>query len=265
MLVGLVVFLTAAVGVLAVTTYNLSEEVGALRQRNPVGPGRRVVAETPDSARIEKLERHTSGLLQDVERLRRKVAARPAFVPHPPAAEGAPERSEEVRIPDTEGLLTAAGRDRDQSGKFVLTDEDEELFLALEKRAQRRRRIESTTRNVMRRIDRMSQKGQIQTIPPTDRTKVENVLSRYVEAGDDLITGYLREPSDEVRALSLTDRRTQLSTARDELVAQAANELAPLLGTADATAVAEASLQSPWGRRPALGSRRMDGGRLRKG
>lgn len=265
MLVGLVVFLTAAVGVLGITIYNLSEEVGRLRQRGQAGPGRRVVAsEIPDSARIEKLERHTSGLLQEIERLRRKVAARPVVVPPPSGAADSPAGSEPVRVTDPEEHLTAFGRDRDGAGKFIITEEDEELFLALERRAQRRRRIESTTKNVMRRIDRMAQKGEIQALPVQDRAKVEGVLRRYVEAGDDLITNYLREPSAEIKALSLTDRRAQLSADRDSLVDRAAAELAPLVGSADATAVAESSLQSPWGRRPGLGSRRMDGSRLRK-
>ncbi|MHC4134186.1 MAG: hypothetical protein ACYS0K_04295 [Planctomycetota bacterium] len=263
MLVGLVVFLTAAVGVLAIATYNLSEEVGTLRQRSPAGPGRRVVVESPDTARIEKLERHTSGLLQEIDRLRRKVAVRPVVAPRPSAETGPSAGSEDARVPDSEGLLTAARRDRDPSGKFVLTDEDEELFLALEKRAQRRRRIESTTRNVMRRVERLAQKGEIQAISPTDNAKVEGVLRRYVEAGDDLISRYLREPSEDIKALSLNDRRQQLAGDRDQLVEQAALELAPLVGAADATTVAEASLQSPWGRRPER-LNRMSGGRLRK-
>jgi len=265
MLVGLVVFLTAAVGLLGITTYNLSEEVGGLRQRNQSGPGRRVVAaEAPDTARVEALERRTSGLLQEIERLRRRVAARPMVAAPRSAEAGSSAGSEDVRVADTEGLLTAARRDRDAGGKFILTEEDEELFLALEKRAQRRRRIDSTTRNVMRRIERLAQKGEIQAIPPTDTAKVEGVLKRYVEAGDDLISRYLREPSEDIRALSLNDRRAQLAAERDELVERAASELSSLVGAADATTVAETSLQSPWGRRPDRLGRRSDGGRLRK-
>lgn len=264
MLVGLVVFLTAAVGVLGITTYNLSEEVGSLRQRKPAGSGRRVVAETPDSGRIEKLEREMRLAQQEVERLRRKVAARPIVVPAPQEETGSAAGSEPIRVPDTEALLTGAGRERDAKGKFVLTDEDEELFLALEKRAQRRRRIDSTTRNVMRRIERLGQKGDIQPIPPQDKSKVEGMLRRYVEAGDDLITRYLREPPDDIKALSINDRRQQLASERDQLVERAAQELSPLLGSADAQAVADASLQSPWGRSPPNGLSRMSGGRLRK-
>ena len=263
MLVGLVVFLTAGVGVLAIATYNLSEEVGTLRGRSPAGPARRVVAESADAGRIETLERNTSRLLQEVERLRRKVAVRPVAAPRPDAATAPAAGSEDARVPDTEGMLTAGRRERDLDGKFVLTDEDEELFLALEKRAQRRRRIDSTTKNVMRRIDRMAQKGEIQAIPEQDNAKVQRVLRRYVEAGDDLISRYLREPSADIQALSLNDRRQQLAGDRDQLVEQAAAELSPLVGSTDATAVAEASLQSPWGRRPER-LNRMSGGRIRK-
>ena len=263
MLVGLVIFLTAGVGVLAIATHNLSEEVGTLRGRSPAAPARRVIAESADSGRIETLERHTSRLRQEVERLRRKVAVRPLVAP-PPGATAAPAAgSEDARVPDTEGMLTAARRERDLDGKFVLTDEDEELFLALEKRAQRRRRIDSTTKNVMRRIDRMAQKGEIQAIPAQDNAKVKVVLRRYVEAGDDLISRYLREPSADIQALSLNDRRQQLAGDRDQLVEQAAAELSPLVGSTDATSVAEASLQSPWGRRPER-LNRMSGGRVRK-
>lgn len=265
MLVGLVVFLTAAVGVLGITTYNLSEEVGSLRQRSSAGSGRRVVTETPDAERIAKLERDSSRLLQEVERLRRKVASRPLVVPPPRDEDGSSAGSEAApaRVVDTESLLTGARRDRDAEGKFVLTDEDEELFLALEKRAQRRRRIESTARNIMRRVERLGQKGDIQPIAAQDKDKVEGVLRRYVEAGDDLITRYLREPTGDIQALSINDRRQQLSADRDQLVEQAAQELSPLLGSADAQLVAETSLQSPWGRRPD-GLNRMSGGRLRK-
>jgi hypothetical protein len=263
MLVGLVVFLTAAVGLLGITIYNLSDEVGSLRQRAQTGAGRRAVAaEAPDMARVEALERRTSEILREIERLRRRVAARPLVVPAPSGEADSSAGSEGARVPDTEGLLTAAGRDRDAGGKFVLTDEDEELFLALEKRAQRRRRIESTTKNVMRRIERLAQKGEIQAISPTDTEKVEGVLKRYVEAGDDLISRYLREPSADIRALSLTDRRAQLAAERDQLVEQAATELSSLVGTADANTVAEASLQSPWGRRTNRLGRRTDGVRL---
>lgn len=265
LLVGLVVFLTAAVGVLGITTYNLSEEVGTLRQRNSGSSARRVVAETPDTGRIAKLEQNMRLAQQEVERLRRKVAARPLVVPPPQdeAGSSAGPEATAARMPDTEAQLTAAGRERDAQGKFILTDEDEELFLALEKRAQRRRRIDSTTRNVMRRIERLGQKGDIQPIPVQDKAKVESVLRRYVEAGDDLITRYLREPPGDIQALSINDRRQQLSADRDQLVEHAARELSPLVGSADAQIVAEASLQSPWGRRPdTLG--RMSGGRLRK-
>jgi hypothetical protein len=266
MLVGLVVFLTAAVGVLAITTYNLSEEVGTLRQRNSGASGRRAIAESPDAERIAKLERHTSGLVQEVERLRRKLAARSVVVPPPSGDSASTAASEDSGYrPDTEGLLTASRHERDSRGKFVLTQEDEELFLALEKRAQRRRRIESTTRNVMRRIERLAQRGEIQAIPDADKPKVEDVLGRYVEAGDDLITNYLREPSDEVRALSISDRRQQLGADRDELVQRAAQELAPLVGSSDAVKVAEASLQSPWGRRNmGVDGLRRSGNRLRR-
>ena len=266
LLVGLVVFLTAAVGVLGITTYNLSEEVGGQRQRSQTVPGRRVVtAESSDTTRVEALERRTSGLRQEIERLRRQVAARPMVAAPRSADAGGPSAgAEDVRVADTDGLLTAARRDRDAAGNFVLTEADEELFLALEQRAQRRRRIESTTRNVMRRIERLAQKGEIQAIPPTDTAKVEGVLKRYVEAGDDLISRYLRKPSEDIRALSLNDRRAQLAAERDQLVEQAAAELGPLVGTADAVTVAETSLQSPWGRRPDRLGRRTGGGRLRK-
>ncbi|MHC4548173.1 MAG: hypothetical protein ACYTEZ_05285 [Planctomycetota bacterium] len=262
MLVGLVVFLTAAVGVLAIATYNLSSEVDSLRQARTFEGGtvRRPVEPSPDAARISTLEERLARLTREVERAGRPAAATPPLAarePVPPSTGEAPRPRAEV-----DSALSASERPRDAEGRFVLTEQDEELFLALQQRAERRRRIDATTRNIMRRLDRMATKGDIQVLQ--DREKVEAVLKNYITAGDDLVTRYLRQPPADIKALDPQERREQLGAERDRLVEQAQLDLEPLLGQQDAAAVAEASLQNPWGRRLG-GSRRNVPGRLRRG
>ena len=260
MLVGLVLFLTLVVSALGIMVFDLRSELTDLgKARAPEGVGREPVAESPHAGRIDSLDQRFSQLLNEMKVLRRRSAAAPPRV-------AAPSNVDRPAAPPAlaagGGFLNATDRVRDGNGEFMLTEADEELFLALQQRAQRRQRIESTTKGVMRRIDRMADKGEMAAIPEADRANVRAVIKRYVASGEDMMRHYVRQPSEATRLLTFEERRTQYGAERDELVAQATLELAPLLGEADAAKAAEAGLQSPWGRR--LGAGRRNSARKRR-
>ena len=75
------------------------------------------------------------------------------------------------------------------------------------------------------------------------------ILRNFVKLNDDLVTTYVRSPTDEVRALSSEERREQLRTERENFGAEALRALEPILGEADAAKVAERVFTNPWGLR----------------
>ena len=163
MLVGLVLFLTLVVSALGIMVFDLRSELTDLgKARAPEGVGREPVAENPDAGRIDSLDQRLSQLLNEVKVLRRRRAAAP---PRAAAPSGADRPAAPPALASGGGFLTASERVRDSNGEFMLTEADEELFLALQQRAQRRQRVESTTRGVMRRLDRMAEKGEMASIP----------------------------------------------------------------------------------------------------
>ncbi|MHC4224450.1 MAG: hypothetical protein ACYSUN_10710 [Planctomycetota bacterium] len=259
MLVGLVLFLTAAVGLLGIMVYNLSRDMDAVsRRRVAAGGGRRAADEGVDPTRVASLEGQLADLSKQYMRLRkewekeRKAGAR---LPSENRASGAP--ADDARLPDPEprSYDGAPGEpQRDPDGAFLISDEEEEYFMAVQKRVERRRRIDGMTKNLMRRVERMVGAGEIQTLRSEDKNKLERIVRRYVVAGDDLVNRYVREQPDDVAALSSDDKRNALREGRDALSVQAQEELIPLLGAEDAAKVAEKTFQNPWGGR--FGSRR---------
>ncbi|MHC4341287.1 MAG: hypothetical protein ACYSX0_13885, partial [Planctomycetota bacterium] len=94
MLVGLVLFLTAAVGLLGIMVYNLSRDMDAVsRRRVAAGGGRRAADEGVDPTRVASLEGQLADLSKQYMRLRkewekeRKAGAR---LPSENRASGAP-------------------------------------------------------------------------------------------------------------------------------------------------------------------------------
>jgi hypothetical protein len=255
MLVTLVVVLTGAVGVLAIVTMNLHAEVKAQAGRRPGDPAR-VVEPGPaggaEAARVEALERQIAELGREVKRLRERppaALAAPAGVETDAAASPAAEPGDQLPSAGAEDLLNAAARPRGADGAFLLTEEDEALFLALQKKVQERQRIEGMTRNMMRRIERLSSRGEIAVLDEHKRAQLEPILQRFMIAGDQLVSRYVRDPSPDVSNLTTEQRRDMVQAERDVLVEKAVMEMAPLLGDADALKVAEESLQNPWGLR----------------
>jgi len=254
MLVGLVLFLTAAVGLLGIVVYNLSRDMDAVsRRRVAAGGGRRAAGEALDPARVDSLEGQLADLSKQYMRLRkewekeRKASAR---LPSENRASGAP--ADDARPPDREPRSydgVPGEPQREPDGEFLISEEEEEYFMAVQKRVERRRRVDGMTRNLMRRVERMAGAGEIQTLQPESQKKLERIVRRYVVEGDDLVNRYVREPSGDAAALSSDDKRNALREGRDALSVQAQEELIPLLGAEDAAKVAEKTFQNPWGGR----------------
>jgi hypothetical protein len=262
LLIGLVLFLTASVGVLAVSVYNLSGEIQASVRRSGSLPPRDPVTAGVPPARVETLEQRMARVVgeldklqRDWQRLEREAAAaraRNAATPRDTADGETP--------PVASGNLDPADRPREADGDFVITDEDEAFFVALQKRVERRRRIEGMTKNVMRRVESLEKKGEIQQLTDEARAKLERVLHRYVVAGDDLVTRYVRDPDEQAKELTPEQKRDEMATARENMVAEAMVDLEALLGQADATTVGERCLRAygGWRRntRPGIRPRR---------
>jgi len=253
MLVGLVVFLTAAVGVLAVMVFQLLDEIEQGAARPATVRGGRPSTQGSAAARIETLERQIDGLAAELKRLRDRPAPRRAPVVSPPA----PARPED-------GTSTASpvpGREPDAEPRFNLTEADEELFMELQRRVQKRQQIDGMTRNVFRRIDRLAVRGEMQPLTDEQREQLEPLVRRYVEAGNGLVDRYLRKPSERLKTLTAEQRRERLVAEVEVLKEQAHTELAPVLGEDDALEVAEQTLQNLWGLRFNRGRRGLPGRR----
>ena len=252
MLVTLVVILTAAVGVLGIATYNLSSAMDAQGSRR--APRRRAGArpgsdDAREAERMLTMERQIAELTTELKRLRDR----------PPQVIKVPGEGS-ARVPDASssgdgpyaggsGVLSGADHPRDAEGEFLLTDEDEALFLALQRRVQERQRIDGMTRNIIRRVERLASRGEIGALDDHKKAELEPIIQRYVVAGDHLVSRFVREPTEDIQSLTAEQRRDMIQNERDVLVEKAVLEMAPLLGDADALKVAEESLQNPWGLR----------------
>jgi len=245
MLIGLVLFLTVAVGALGVALFNLDDKV-SLSTRRVGGSGSRTVAvEDPGTAaHIEKLEGRIDRLLKEVEGLRRRQRQNSTALARAAArgrggskgTDGDTKRVEE----DPDSLSRPA---RDAEGVAVSVA-DEAWYVAVKDSVDRKRRISGQLANMMRRIDRLGESSTIQSVPQHQRAAVEKVLRRFVTSNDDLLTQYLRKPSAELSALTATQRRDALNEERERVVTLAQQALEPLLGAEDTATVVDRTLKS---------------------
>jgi len=256
MLTWLVVGLTLAVGVLGVFTFKLYMDGGSSGVRlAPATPPPRtaLAAESPDAARIEALERRLAALQLEYDAQKRRLtilanaAEAAAGLPREPGA--APLGNGADGPPDPPAFAGGLSPRRGPDGSFEITREEEDYYLALKERVEIRTRIDTQTKSVMNRIERLAGRGEIGALPPPTRDRVEGIVRGFVAAGDDLVVRYLRAPSAEIAALSPEQRRDAMMRDRDELVQRAKIALEPVVGAADAAKVAEESLQNPWGLR----------------
>jgi len=256
MLVGMVLFLTLVMGILAIVVIDLSGAVSDRQLDRPGSVPSRTGADEPAvrPEQMAKLEARLADLYRDSAQLTERLgrteselrAARAELrrLRQAGAGDGAADPAAGDSGDDRPYLSEP---ERNPDGEFDISQQDEEFFLAVQKRIEKKRRVSGLTRNVMRRIDRMADKGEIGNVDDETRLEIEQTVRSFVAAGDDIVTRYIREPTEELRLMDSEKRRDEMSDARDKLVAEAQRALTPVLGDVDAAAVAQASLQNPWG------------------
>ena len=143
----------------------------------------------------------------------------------------------------------AGPRPRDEDGRFIISEEEMSYHRAVQGEIDRQRRVDGQVRNYGRRIESLVTRGDIATVPPEKRLDIDRILRNFVKLNDELVTTYVRSPSDDIRALSSEERREQLRTEREKFGAEALRALEPILGEADAAKVAERVFTNPWGLR----------------
>jgi hypothetical protein len=244
MLTGLVLVLTVLVGALGVAVLNLSDQVSTASRRGTVVA--RKGAEEPALNRdeIEKLLRQIDKLSRDLQTVRgeqRKTAA--ALARRLARGDG-----------DSIGTGNGGGRidnDPDSPGspapglpRGEVSEEDEAWYTAVKESVDRKRRINGQLTNTMRRIERLAASGAINVLPEDQKADIEKIVLNYVTSADDLLTRYVRKPSEALKALPGEQRREAMKKDRDDIVKEAELALAPLLGDADTETVVERTLRS---------------------
>ncbi len=244
LLTALVLVLLVAVAALGIAVYELKDASTTATRQPPVA--RQPALPELDSAadaRAAEQDRKIRELLDKVASLERQVRSRPATSDTSSGTGGGG-----VGEGGPPAIVAAPGvRPRDADGNLILTEEDVELFSKVQEHVLRQQRIDNQVRGVMLRVDRMAGRGEILPLVADRRRDVERVLRKYVAAGDDLTARYLRSPDEEISQLSSEQRRTELTEARTQLVAEAQRELDPVLGPDDARKIADEALQRPWG------------------
>jgi hypothetical protein len=257
MIVGLVLFLTVAVGVLAVVSFNLHQRLDSrLPRRSGEESARRAAASSPLAERLSVLERQLDELREEVVWLRREQETlRNARLATARGAreEGAPSSAPVAERPPAasgeEAAIFGTDAQRGPDGDFVITEEEEAYFMAIQRRVERRRRIDGLTRSLMRRVDRMATNGDIGALREETRREVERVVRDYVRAGEDIVARYVRNPAEDVKDLGSEEKREAMRAEREVVITSAQQALANVLGPQDAATVAEKTFQNPWGSR----------------
>lgn len=256
MLVAIVLVLLVGVAYLGLSLSDLSSEVEQerlARSRDAREDERRPPEREPDSDRVLRLEKKLADSAQVNRRLTRdfgKLKARVSEL----------NRLMAIRSTSPSGngdSVTPVGEPRpqlevkrDEGGNFVVTDEEMAYFRAVQAKIDRRRRIDGQTRNYLRRIDSLVSRSEIGEIPPEKRAELETVLKKFVTLNDDLVTAYVRQPTDAVRALGDDEKREQLSAERQKFSDKAKRALEDLLPAEDVGKVSERVFTNPWGLKP---------------
>lgn len=240
---ALLLLLTAAVAGLGLYAWHLG---GRIDERG----GSRTAAARSESReegyageRMQRLEREIDRLQSELDRVGREPAGgREAGGAEVPAQAPAAEPKEPF-VPE-----------KDAAGDWIITPEAEEYFIALQQRADRRRRVDAMARASMRRIDALVSKNEIAALREETRTQIDAVVRRYAAATDDVYQKYFRDPQEEPAGMTGEERREAIRRDRDALFAQALRDLEPIVGGNDAKRIAESSFQIGGGRaRNAIG------------
>ena len=237
MLVGLLVFLTAVVGALAVMLFQLQDQVDS-KQARASAPARTSDTQGADPERVAKLERRVTGLLRQIEALREQHRATVRALAKGVPSDGKGSDDPRIQVPES-GLTNAARR----ADRISVTKQDEAFYLAVKKSVDRKQRIENTFRATMRRLDRFAIAGTIQPIEGEDRKQVEKATLKYVTSSEDLMARYYRSPNEQVKALPVEQRREAVTQERETILVQFQNDLATVIGAEDAQAVTSRMLK----------------------
>lgn len=265
MLVGLVVILTAAVGALGVATVNLYLDGGSQPSARQPVPARTAAAEAVDARRFQVLEERLAAMRDENEVQQRRIAELDRLVARLREQPSSGSTSAEPSPGGGPGLDGAAtypwttGRERDASGNFIVTPEDEAFVEEVQRRIRERQRVEGMTRNAMSRLDRLARTGEMAEIPAEKRGKVEEIVRKYVLASDAVVNRFLRSPDEAERALGAEERRDRVQDERVVLSADLQRDLEPLLGAEDARRAADTVIAPTGGARGGL----REGGRFR--
>lgn len=260
MLVALSLVLVVAVAYLGLSLSDLSSRVEQERRarardtRDDVRPA--AVSDDPSTRKLALLEKRLNDardenaslksslarLERQLSELTRQVALAASNAPGDPPPDGATQ-------PYAGPALPTEIR-RDEKGEFVISQEEMDYIRAVQAKIDRERRIEGQTRNYLRRIDSLVTRKDIDEIPAEKRAQLEKVLRHFVTLNDDLVTAYVRDPSDAIKNLDEATKRDQLSAQREKYAQQAKAALAEVLPPGDVAKVAERVFTNPWGLRP---------------
>jgi len=255
MLVGLVLFLTASLGVTAFSVLSLGDRVDELivaqnrvgsrpertperRPELPKGPA--VGAREIQSLRIKVADLKTSHARMKSQ-LDRALAALADRVVR---SEGENAAVDDYDNPDGKPV-----RFKDGEGNFDITEQAIDYAIQLQKQVDRRRRLGGMVRSVMRRLDSMTKRGEFATLESAERDKVETVVNKFMMESDDLMTRYFREPGPNVREMEAKERRELLKSEREQLQIEAAAEINQMLQDDRGTKIAEAMFYRNWSNR----------------
>ncbi len=255
LLVGLILALTAAVGALWVSHSSLSEDIDAKLQRRTSGPSRGTASEEVHAAQLRALETRLKNLGAEVSKLRAENSDLVGAFDRLRRARPVSTKSKDPNATGAEGDPRLALPGRDNEGDYAFTQEDEEYFMALQKRVERRRRLEGMTRNLMRRIDRLVRNNEMTAMGDGVREKVESAIRVYVESNDDLVTVFVREPSADVKSLSPEERRNRLNDEREKINNETQRVLAGVIGSDSAALVVERTVARTSSVRRGIGRR----------
>lgn len=240
MLVGLLVFLTAAVGVLAVMLFQLQDDVDAQSRSRPSSSSRTPAPQGADPELVAKLDRDVSALLRQIDELRAQHRETVRAIARGATA-GRPKGSDDTRIPSAKEELVRSTRRADG---IAVTERDEAFYIAVKDSVDRKRRIKGLFETTMRRFDRLAANGTFQAVEGEDRKRVEAAILKYVTGSDSMLTRYFRRPNEQIKALPVEQRREAVNAERDTIAAQAQMDLAVVLGPDQAQIVADKLLKT---------------------
>ncbi len=220
MLVILVLVLIGAVAILSFSVYSLRDDLGSLRltqsrSHTRSRPRDTDAAPVPKSSGVDQRELQSlrikvadlsSKYGQVRQRLDRTLARLADYKVREEDGEGG-------EFDDPGGALLP-GRSRGTDGNWDISAEEIEYAIALQKKVDRKRRLDSAVRSATRRLDGLIEKGELDPIPEEHTEKFNATVARFLTESDDLMTSFFREPSEEIRQLEAKDRREMLKTER---------------------------------------------------